>query len=400
MRCLQSFDGDTMDFTQTEVRVLMQMGESETLEFKKSARLLKDTIEAVCAFANGKGGYVVLGVDDRGDICGVEATDETVRNIANEIKLNTDPKLYPSVEKMSFAEKTCLVIAVEESPLKPHLAYGRPYLRVGSVNQRVDREKYESMLQQRMNGYGFDHQICQNASIQDIDSETLYRFLEIANHVRSLNENILLPPEILLEKLDLLKKGHPTNAAVLLFGKNPGRFFLGQYETKCGAFPSDEHYDTILNDKEYRTNLIDAFDFLVGYMMDATRKKSERQGIYREETHEVPVPVIREGIVNMLVHRDYRQGVKNTIEIRPSRVAFSNPALLFGPTITLEKLARHHSSRPGNKLIAKIFYMMGCFENWGSGTLKIIEECKKTGTLVPKFFFEDGVFRLEIERGK
>ena len=108
--------------------------------------------------------------------------------------------------------------------------------------------------------------------------------------------------------------------------------------------------------------------------------------------------MLREALVNMIVHRDYRQDIKSTIEIRPTSIAFYNPAQLFGPTITIERLSQVHPSRPGNKLLAKIFYLMGLFENWGGGTLKIITDSVGAGKPAPAFTFEDGMFRLVLLR--
>jgi ATP-dependent DNA helicase RecG len=108
--------------------------------------------------------------------------------------------------------------------------------------------------------------------------------------------------------------------------------------------------------------------------------------------------VIREAVVNLLVHRDFRQGIKSTIEVRPSSIILFNPATLFSPTITTENLKRQHPSRPGNKLIAKIFYMMGMFENWGSGTLQIMEGALADGKAEPDFIYQDGMFRLILHR--
>lgn len=381
-----------------ELPQIIANGESETVEFKKSTSLIREAVETACAFANQRGGYLIFGITDSGKVDGVQSSDDTLRNIANEIKLNTNPKLYPSVEKVFIEGENCILVTVEESPLKPHLAYGRPFLRVGPTNQRMDRQQYETMLQQRLNGYGFDHQIQIGAGLNDIDTETLYRFLETSNSVRSFNESLLLPPEILLEKLGLAKKEQITRAAILLFGLRPDNFFEGFFEVKGGTFLADEGYDQILNDKEFHSNLMNIFEGVFGYVMEAIKKDSKKEGVYRTETPEFPVSVIREAIVNMIVHRDYRQGIKGTVEIRPSRVTFSNPGQLFGPTITVDRLKKPHPSRPGNHLIAKVFYLTGLFENWGSGTLKIIDETIKFGKQEPRFSYEDGIFRVELLR--
>lgn len=377
---------------------LIQNGESENVEFKKSTSLLREAIETICSFANGHGGYLIFGIDDDGTVLGQQISDDTIGNIANAVKLNTDPKLYPSIEKVELEGKECILVTIEESPLKPHLAYGRAFLRVGATNQKLDRERYEYLLQQRFNGYGFDHQIQKGANINDIDHDLLFEFLEIANSVRNVNESLLLPPDIILQKLDLSKDGQVTKGALLLFGKNPSKFFQGHFEVKCGKFSRDAGYDVISNEKEFNQALIQNFHSTFNFVMESIEKTVRKNKIHRVETWEFPVSVIREALVNMIVHRDYRQNVKSTVEIRPATITFYNPAQLFGPTITIERLKKHHPSRPGNKLIARIFYLMGLFENWGGGTLKIIEETMSCGKPCPGFYFEDGMFKIVLFR--
>jgi ATP-dependent DNA helicase RecG len=377
---------------------IIENGESETVEFKKSTSLLREGIETICAFANRKGGYLLFGLTDHGEVLGQQVSDDTLKNIANAVKLNTDPKIYPNIEKIVVKNRTCILVTVEESPLKPHLAYGRAFVRVGAVNQKMDRGNYEHMLQQRFNGYGFDHQIQSNAGMKDIDADLIYRFLETANSVRNVNESMFLPPELILQKLDLLKDEGLTKASLLLFGTDPDKFFSNHFEIKCGQFAGKEGYDEIVNEKEFHGNIIDNFYSTLGFVQDGIGKQVNKRDIHRSESWEFPISVIREALVNMVVHRDYRQAIKNTVEVRPQMVSFYNPAHLFEPTISIERLKKHHPSRPGNKLIARTFYMMGLFENWGSGTLKIISETVKSAKPSPEFFYEDGMFRLELYR--
>jgi len=388
-----------LDPITNEILDLISKGESEIIEFKKSTSSMREGIETVCAFANRRGGYLVFGVNDNGAIMGQQVTDDTIKNIANALKLNTDPKLYPGIEKIELAGKSCILVTIEESPLKPHLAYGRAYLRVGTTNQKLDRERYEYLLQQRFNGYGFDYLIQPEADLDDIDTDSLYEFLETANSIRNLNENLLLPPDIVLKKLDLMTEKGITKAAILLFGKYPQNFFADHFEIKCGKFASDTGYDEIANEKEFRQNLIQNFNAALNFILESIGKSSLKTDVHRVERWEFPVSVIREAMVNMIVHRDYRQNIKSSVEIRPSAVSFYNPAQLFMPTITIERLMKVHPSRPGNKLIAKIFYLMGLFENWGGGTLKIISETINSGKPLPEFSFEDGMFQLVLLRG-
>ena len=280
-----------------EILKLVEEGESATVEFKKSTASLREGIETICAFANHRGGYLLFGVDDHGTIVGQEVTDDTLRNVANAVKLNTDPKLYPSIEKIELEGKTCILITVEESPLKPHLAYGRGYLRVGTTNQKLDRDRYEYLLQQRFNGYGFDYQIQPDATLNDIDTDSLYDFLEKANSLRNLNENLLLPADIVLQKLDLMVEKGITKAAVLLFGKKPEKYFTDHFEIKCGKFVTDTGYDEITNEKEFRQNLIQNFYAALNFLVESIGKVSLKRDIHRKETWEFPVSVLREGLV-------------------------------------------------------------------------------------------------------
>ena len=383
---------------QHEILDLIEKGESETVEFKKSTSSLREGIETVCAFANHRGGYLLFGIDDKGAVFGQQVTDDTIKNIANAVKLNTDPKLYPIIERIELQKKKCILVTVEESPLKPHLAYGKAYLRVGTTNQKLDRDRYEYLLQQRFNGYGFDFQVQPGVTLNDIDTDSLYGFLDTANSIRNLNESLLLPPDVVLQKLDLMTGNKLTKAAVLLFGKNPEKFFADHFEIKCGKFPHDTEYDEVANEKEFGQNLISNFSAALNFTLESISKSSLKGDVHRMETWEFPIGVIRESLVNMIVHRDYRQNIKSTLEIRPSSVSFYNPAQLFGPAITIERLKLVHPSRPGNRLIAKIFYLMGLFENWGGGTLKIISETIRTGKPSPEFYFEGGMFGLVLFR--
>ncbi len=384
--------------TEEQFFQIISQGESQTIEFKKSTSMMREAIETIIAFANTEGGYLIFGITDDGAVIGQDVSDGTLKDIANSIKLNSDPKIYPTIEKIQINNKNCVVVTVDESPLKPHLAFGRPFLRVGAVNQRIEREQYEYLLQQRFNGYGFDYLTRDDADINDIDVDTLMEFLETANSLRNLNENLLLPTEMILEKLDILRNGKITNAALLLFGKKTEKHFMNHYEIKSGQFIDDSNYDKILNDKEFKGNLISNFKFTLSFLLDTLKNKTEKQGINRTIIFEYPESVLREALVNMIVHRDYRQSIKSTVEVRPQKVIFYNPAQMFKPTISIESLKRQHPSRPGNKLIAKIFYLMGLFENWGGGTLHIINESLKNGKICPEFSFQEGMFKLELFR--
>lgn len=374
-------------------------GASETLEFKVGTQLLKEAVQTLCGMANRSGGTVIFGVTDTGAVQGQQISDDTLRSVAQAVQLNTEPRLYPSIRKQEIDGRLCLIAEVEESPLKPHFAYGRPWIRVGSSTQKMSRDEYETLLFQRLNGYGFDYHPAEGADMGDISTDTLLQMIEMANAHRNLNANVLSDKEELLAKLGLLSdRGVPLRAALLLFGKSPGRFFEGHYETKCGHFSHPVHYDHLHSDLLLRGNLFEQFyaarDFLTQRLTQAYTKTPDGSITLPE----MPALALREALVNMLVHRDYRTGIKNTVELRADRITLRNPAHLFAPVITVEGLYRPHPSRPGNKKIAHVFYLAGLFENWGGGVSSMLHAMAEHHLPRPQFAFENGIFEVVLHR--
>ena len=97
--------------------------ESETVEFKSSLSELKQIIETLSAFSNGEGGKIFVGVDDEGQIKNVDIGRNTIENLANKIKRNTDPPLYPSIAVEEHDTKKIIVIKIAKSPIKPVFAF-------------------------------------------------------------------------------------------------------------------------------------------------------------------------------------------------------------------------------------------------------------------------------------
>jgi len=117
--------------TPEEVRALIAQGEGQKLEFKRSLAELERGVRTVAAFANTEGGHLLFGVRDSGEIIGMTVGRTTRERVVNMIRDNTDPVIYPSVEYVGVQGTTVIVVTVEESDNKPHLAFGRAYRRVG-----------------------------------------------------------------------------------------------------------------------------------------------------------------------------------------------------------------------------------------------------------------------------
>lgn len=122
---------------------LIHQGESSTLEFKQSFG--KEAIETMCAFANAKGGRLLVGVQDNGTISGVAVTEETPQKIINQIKTQTEPGLIVDVEPVLIENNSILVIKVGEFPIKPVSFKGRFYQRKANSNHQMTLTEIANM---------------------------------------------------------------------------------------------------------------------------------------------------------------------------------------------------------------------------------------------------------------
>ena len=217
-----------------KIKELIKKGESEKVEFKPSLSQTDKIMESISAFSNTKGGTVVIGVSDKGEVLGVDIGKRTIENLANRIKQNTDPMVYPSIRVGEINDKQVVVIEVVRGKQKPVLAFGRAYKRVGKTNQKLGYEEIRNLALETSKIY-WDEWVCEDASLGDIGEDKVRWFVKEAKEQRGLDISEDLPLEEVLMRLKLTRNKKLTNAAILLFGKNPQIFFT-RPEVKCTRF--------------------------------------------------------------------------------------------------------------------------------------------------------------------
>jgi ATP-dependent DNA helicase RecG len=118
------------------------------------------------------------------------------------------------------------------------------------------------------------------------------------------------------------------------------------------------------------------------------------------ERYDYPLDAIREIVINMLVHRDYRSSNGSIIKIYDNKIEFYNPGGLFGD-LTLEELLRfNYSSQTRNKLIAQAFKEIGIIEKYGSGIKRIFTICKNYGIIPPEIIIKPNGFKVILYKEK
>lgn len=116
-----------------ELKELVARGESDRLEFKKSTHELKAGMETLCGFLNGGGGRVLFGVTPAGKINGQDATDPTLREIAEEIRRIEPPVAFDLGQIELENGRAVLALTTSASPMAPYVYKGRPYRRIAST---------------------------------------------------------------------------------------------------------------------------------------------------------------------------------------------------------------------------------------------------------------------------
>jgi len=196
--------------------------------------------------------------------------------------------------------------------------------------------------------------------------------------------------KIILEKLKLVENGKIKRACILLFGKDPQKFYI-QSLVKIGKFKTQT--EIISNDivgGNLFKQLENTLDMLkTKYLISEIKF----EGIQRKEIIEYPYEALREAIINALIHRDYSGTSNIQIRIYKDKLVIMNEGKL-PQDLPVEKLKTEHISKPRNPLLASVFYFAGFIESWGRGTLKILEACKNQGLPEPDFQNENGVMKV------
>ncbi len=366
--------------------------ENQNEEYKKSLSDISSILKTITAFANNGGGKLYIGIDDEGKITGTSIGKNTIENLSKKISQEISPSVRPQIIIETKDKKTIIKIQVFESRIKPHFFKGIAYIRSGKTNLKMSPQDVESAIIDRKKEF-FDSQISE-LDIKSINEKAFLNFKKLVSDNRRITIKNHNKKEI-LNKLNLLENNKLKNAGVILFS-NKISLEYPYFEFKC-AISTTNRFSTenLIDIQTYCLPFYLLVDEIVEYIQKHIPKHIYLEGIVRKEDPIIPLSAIREIVVNSLVHRDYSAPSPNYILITPNFLEVSNPGALL-PEINEELLFKMHRSVLRNPLIAKITYYSGHVDEWGSGTLKIIEECKKRG-IIPEFKSENNFFTVHID---
>jgi ATP-dependent DNA helicase RecG len=353
---------------------VFKLTENERLELKSSLAERQEILETISAFSNTKGGTIYIGIAPEGKIIGIDVGNRTIETLANEIKQNTDPRVFPTIEIQQMNNKDVIVIKVAEYPTKPVWVKDKVFLRVGRSNQRASAEKIRDFILKNK-VFKWDNQVIPKSELSEIDGDRVKVFLQKVEEERNTTFDASRSTEKVLEKLNLIKDGNLTNAAILLFGKNSQKHFI-QSEIRCARFNGTEPID-FADMQVINGTIIEQVPTVLNFIRRHINVRVEITGEpERKEIWEYPKEALREGIVNAICHRNYEDTGNVQVRIFDNRLEIWNPGSLPG-NLTVEMLRGDHQSRPRNELIARCFYLIKYIEQWGTGTNRMIKLCRE-----------------------
>ncbi|TAJ06899.1 transcriptional regulator [Marinilabiliaceae bacterium JC017] len=367
------------------------MPESQNIEWKESWR--DEYLKWICGFANAKGGKIIIGKNDKGEIVGIANSKRLMDDIPN--KIQTQLGIICDIDLVEA--ENMHYIEIDVKPYDVPISYqGKYHYRSGSTKQVLKGNALNEFLLKKA-GKTWDDIIEPRAKLSDIDTTAIEAFKNgavISKRLSFIKEEKDL--ERILNNLLLMQEGKLKRSAVVLFGKNPCRFFINAF-VKIGRFgdtDDDLRYQEVIEGNAYQLadQTLDLLDkkFLVSPI--------SYKGLQRIEKWEYPYEAIREVILNAIVHRDY-MGAPIQISVYDDRLMVWNEGSL-PDDLTIEDLKKKHSSRPHNPILASAFFKGGLIESWGRGTIKIINECKKAGLPEPLIENQSGGISVTLFKTK
>ncbi len=352
--------GKLMSQTKTvdDIPALLEQGPSEDIVFYRPGVSLARLAETLTALANTHGGFIIIGIDEKGStLISVEDLQE-VFNLVLEAALEVDPAIVIPIPRVVVLEESNLVVVQVPEGLSHVYSYkGRYFTRDGRANRIMTTAELRRLLVDRGEVI-FEAEPAPGATRADLSDEKVQRYVDTIDGVSGLTTETLLR-----QRRCLTENGEPTNAGVLLFGKEPQAFVAGS-EIIAVRYAGMEQSDTYLRE-DIRDTLPEAIRRAEAFVVNNMRVGARLSGLSREERSEYPRDAVREALVNAVAHRDYSiRGQEIRVFMFADRIEITSPGQLPGP-VTIENIAEERFSR--NEAIVQVLSDLGFIERLGYG---------------------------------
>ena len=349
-------------------------GEDSYTQFKADITNGDKLAGELVAFSNARGGLLIIGVDDYGQVVGLDNDDIRRLNqlIGNVINAHVTPPIYPLVKIENIEDKKIVVVEIEEGVNKPYSTNRGLYLtKAGSDKRKISTEELRRLFSDSKRLYA-DEEILYKTDITDINSELFYRFLRRDNPkiLARLKDNEL-DLKTILNNYNLMSGGHLTLAGNLLFGLETRKFSPLFYVDCCYFVGND------ISSRNYRSEkrLYGTFEYILdnslGFITSQLRSYQVEEDFNSNGKLEIDIEILIELIINALVHRDYFINSSIKIFMFDDRVEIVSPGKLTN-SLTIEKI-KNGISIQRNPILDSISKHFLAYSGRGSGIKRVME---------------------------
>lgn len=274
------------------------MPEHQIVEWKSKWK--DEYLNWICGYANAQGGKLYIGCNDDGDVIGLADPKRLLEDIPN--KIRDAIGIVVDVNLLEENGKDYIEIVVPPYPIGISCK-GVYHYRSGSTKQVLTGLALESFLM-RKRGVTWDNLPLPAFTMQDVDDEIVQHFKQWASKKGRIDKSVLEESkESLMEKLHLMNGAYLTNAAMLLFSKDPEKWQLGAY-IKIGYFETDAD---LLYQDEIHGSILEQIDKVVELVyLKYMKAKITYEGMQRIERYFVPEDALREALLNAICHKQYQ----------------------------------------------------------------------------------------------
>lgn len=351
--------------------------ENENIEYK--SQMPENLYKEVVAFANTNGGVIYIGIDDNGNITGIDNIDDTYTKITNGIRDAIQPDVTMFIRYI-LQENQVICIKIEEGSYKPYYLKAKGlkpsgvFVRQGASSVPASAEQIRQMIKDS-DGDTFEnmrsiHQELTFKAATDSFSRYKTDFSEdkyIALGMRNLHDD------------------QYTNLAWILSDQC-------QHTIKTAVF-SDEANTIFKDAKEFSGSIFKQLDDTYSYLMLCNRTASTFQGLERIDKTDYPEEALREALLNALVHRDYSFSGSIIININDFCMEFISIGGLL-PGLSPDDI-RSGISQPRNRNLAEIFHRLRLIESYGTG-IRRIYNLYRNCAVQPRIEITPNTFRLVL----
>ncbi|MDA2809353.1 putative DNA binding domain-containing protein [Nocardiopsis sp. RSe5-2] len=347
-------------------------GDLSDVEVKRAhEKLPKSTHETLSAFANARGGVLILGLDEKSGFqaVGVRNAGKLVADLGSYCS-EFEPPIRAVISTRTFESVDLIVAEIPETlpadkpcHLKSMGAYQGSFIRVGDGDRRMTQ--YEILALMASKGQPKeDLEPVPGTSVDDLDAQLVgafleqlrarrpYRYADMEDHEALRRMRVLIKDDDGRERLSL--------GGLLALGEYPQEHFpqlmvsfVHYPESGGGSLQSGERFlDNVALEGPVPVMVRDAMQALKRNM----KRRAVIQGVGRTDVWEYPEVALREALVNALVHRDlagHARGAQVQVSMYPDRLVIQNPGGLFG-AVTIDNLEDNPPSSARNAVLMDI----------------------------------------------